>query len=113
MPTVIELSGSPIGSIVGWAETPPSKARGLMGRADLVDHGVFVLCGAKQIHTFGIHRTIDIALCDRDWNVLHVAHSMPPNRIGRLKLRAKYAIEARDGALAEVQQGDRLSLKDR
>lgn len=58
-------------------------------------------------------RSIDIAFCDRDWNVLHVARRMRPNRIGKVVLRAHYAIEADGDALAEIRRGDRLSLKDR
>jgi len=77
-----------------------------------VSFGAFVLCGAKQVHTFGMDRRIDVALCDKRWNVLHVARSVRPNRIGKVVLRAHYAIEAREGGLAEVRPGDRLSLKD-
>lgn len=110
--TVIERSGEVVAPIVGWAETPSARSRGLLGRAELVSFGAFVLCGAKQVHTFGMDRTIDVALCDRSWNVLHVARSMRPNRFGKIVLRAHYAIEADRGALSDLQPGDRLSLRD-
>ena len=112
MGQVIESAGRVVAQVVGWAETPPSRARGLLGRPELVDRGAFVLCGARQIHTFGMDRSIDVALCDRDWRVLHVTHSMRPNRLGRLALKGYYAIEARAGALGCVRRGDRLSLRD-
>ena len=112
MPTIIERSGEPVGTIRGWAETPRARARGLLGKSDLVDHGLFVICGAKQVHTFGMTRPIDVALCDRAWNVVHVARGMRPNRVGRLKLRAHFAIEAGSGALGLVRRGDRLDLRD-
>lgn len=111
MGQIIESSGTLIGPIVGWAETASERVRGLLGRSEAVDYGAFILCGAKQVHTFGMDRPIDVALCDRDWCVLHVAR-MPPNRLGRPKLKAYYAIEARPGTLDHLRPGDRLSLRD-
>ncbi|MBW3594994.1 MAG: DUF192 domain-containing protein [Actinobacteria bacterium] len=110
--TVIERSGEVVAPIVGWAETPATRSRGLLGRSELVSFGAFVLCGAKQVHTFGMDRPIDVALCDKAWNVLHVARAMPPNRLGKVVLRAHYAIEARPGTLDALRRGDRLRLKD-
>lgn len=109
--TVIERYGEVIVPIVGWAETPSSRARGLLGRSDVVASGAFVLCGAKQIHTFGMDRPIDVALCDRSWTVLHVARGMRPNRVGRPALRGHFAIEADRGALRGIRKGDRLTLR--
>lgn len=97
--------------VVGWAETPVARSRGLLGRPELVRWGAFVLCGAKQVHTFGMDRPIDVAFCDRHWNVLHVAHSMRPNRVGRVVLKAHYAIEAHSGAFESLGKGDALSLR--
>ena len=112
MSTVIECSGEVIVPIVGWAETPPSRARGLIGRTHVVSCGAFVLCGARQVHTFGLDRPIDVAICDREWRVLHVARCMVPNRLGRLVRRGHYAIETASGALTAVGKGDRLTLRD-
>lgn len=112
MPTVIERSGEVIVPIIGWAETPPARARGLIGRAHIVTSGAFVLCGAKQVHTFGLDRPIDVALCDRDWRVLHVARRMAPNRVGRIVRRGHFAIETASGALTVVRKGDLLTLRN-
>ena len=113
MGCVIERSGELVAPIVGWAETPSARTRGLLGRAEVVSFGAFVLCGAKQVHTFGMDRTIDVAFCDKRWNVLHVARRMRPNRLGKVVLRAHYAIEAEQDALSAVRRGDRLTLRDR
>jgi len=110
--TVIERSGEVVAPIVGWAETPAARGRGLLGRAELVSFGAFVLCGAKQVHTFGMDRSIDVALCDKSWNVLHVARAMRPNRVGKIVLRGHYAVEAARGVLSALQPGDRLNLRD-
>lgn len=110
--TIIERSGEVIAPVVGWAETPATRARGLLGRSDVVSSGAFILCGAKQVHTFGLDRSIDVALCDRTWTVLHVARAMRPNRVGRPVLRGYYAIEACSGALRKLRRGDRLNLRD-
>lgn len=112
MATVIERFGEVIVPIVGWAETPHSRARGLLGRSDIVSSGAFILCGAKQVHTFGLDRSIDVALCDRTWTVLHVARRMRPNRLGRFVMRGHYAIEVDGGVLREVRKGDRLTLRE-
>ena len=112
VPTVIERRGEVIVPIVGWAETPRTRARGVLGRSHLLGEGAFILCGAKQVHTFGLDRPIDVALCDRDWVVLHVARAMRPNRIGRVVVRGHYVVEADSGALRKVARGDRLDLRE-
>ena len=112
MPTVIERLGEVIVPIVGWAETPHSRARGLLGRSHIVTSGAFILCGAKQVHTFGLDRSIDVALCDRTWTVLHVARCMRPNRLGRYAIKGHYAIEVGGGLLRDVRKGDRLTLRE-
>lgn len=110
---MIERSGVLVGPVVGWAESPAARARGLLGRAEIVSFGAFILCGAKQVHTFGMDRPIDVAFCDAAWNVLHVARGMRPNRVGKVVPRARYAIEAGANVLKDVERGDRLSLLDR
>ena len=112
MGQVIERAGRTVAPIVAWAETPRARTRGLLGQTEIVDYGAFVLCGARQVHTFGLDRPIDVALCDRRWRVLHVARSMRPNRIGRAVLKAYYAIEASAGVLSSLQRGDHLTLRD-
>ena len=109
--SIIECSGTVVAPVVGWADTAAARARGLLGRSEAIDYGAFVLCGAKQVHTFGMDRSIDVALCDRDWCVLHVAR-MRPNRLGRPKLKAYYAIETRPGELDCLRPGDKLTLRD-
>ena len=109
---IIERGDDVIVPIVGWADTPSSRTRGLVGRTAIVDFGAFILCGAKQVHTFGLDREIDVAFCDRLWNVLYVARRMRPNRLGRPVLKARFAIEACGGALDHVERGDRLTVRD-
>lgn len=112
MTTILQRGGQLIVPIAGWVETPLERARGLLGRSHILDAGAFIICGAKQVHTFGMSRPIDVALCDRDWNVLHVANEMAPNRVGRIVLRGRYAVETDGGTLGELRAGDRLSLLD-
>ena len=109
---IIERGDDVIVPIVAWADTPTARTRGLLGRSEIVTSGAFILCGAKQVHTFGLDRDIDVAFCDRLWNVLYVARRMRPNRVGRPVLNARYAIEACAGALDRLERGDRLTVRD-
>jgi uncharacterized membrane protein (UPF0127 family) len=77
------------------AVTRRQRQRGLVGRDEL--EGVLVLRPCRQIHTLRMRFPIDVAFCDRDGFVLHIA-SLVPWRLSRPVPRAYFAIEARAGA---------------
>jgi uncharacterized membrane protein (UPF0127 family) len=77
------------------AVTRRHRRQGLSGRDEL--EGVLVLRPCRQVHTFRMRFPIDVAFCDRDGFVLHVA-SLRPWRLSRPVPRAYFAIEARAGA---------------
>lgn len=80
------------------AATARARSRGLLGRTGI--EGALWLAPAKQVHTFGMRFTIDVAHLDRTGRVLAVAR-MPPGRIGAIRWRSKGVLEAADGAFAE------------
>lgn len=92
------------------AESWRDRLRGVIGRDEL--DGVLVLQPAKGVHTFGVRFPIDVAFCDADLRVLHIS-TMPPNRIGRPRLRACTIIEAPKGSFERwgVRVGDELELR--
>ena len=67
------------------AESFRTRARGLLGR-DGID-AAFVLRRARQVHTFGMRFTIDVAFCAADGTVLHTA-VLRPGRMTRPVLRS-------------------------
>jgi uncharacterized membrane protein (UPF0127 family) len=77
------------------AVTRPQRRKGLVGRDDI--EGALVLRPCRQVHTFRMRFSIDVAFCDRDGFVLH-AVTLAPWRISRPVPRAYFAIEARAGA---------------
>jgi uncharacterized membrane protein (UPF0127 family) len=77
------------------AVTRRQRRKGLVGRDDV--EGVLVLRPCRQVHSIGMRFPIDVAFCDRDGFVLHIA-SLSPWRLSRPVPRAYFAIEAGAGA---------------
>ena len=88
-----------------------ARRRGLIGR-DQVE-GAFVIRPCRQVHTFGMRVPIDALFCDRDGRVLRVVH-VPPRRVTRPVLRARFVIEAAGGAADRwrVGMGDVLEVTE-
>lgn len=100
------------GQVLAAAEAPSDargRARGLLGR-DGID-GVMVLRPCRNVHTFGMRFTIDVAFCSGDGAVLRTC-TLAPRRISPLVLRAAFALEAEAGALDRwsVRVGDRVEI---
>ena len=85
---------------------------GLLGR-DGID-GVFVLEPCRQVHTFGMRFTIDVAFCAADGRILHVVPEMRPGRVSRIVWRARRALEGEGGVFAgwNLRPGDVLTIED-
>jgi uncharacterized membrane protein (UPF0127 family) len=77
------------------AVTRPQRRKGLVGRDDV--EGVLVIRPCRQVHTARMRFPIDVAFCDRDGFVLHLA-TITPWRLSRPVPRAYFAVEARAGA---------------
>ena len=92
------------------ARTRADRRRGLLGR-DHVD-GALVLRPCRQVHTFGMRCAVDVLWCDRRGKVLRMA-TLPPRRISRMVLRARFVIEADAGAAGSwgVRPGDVLTVE--
>ncbi|MEU6861811.1 DUF192 domain-containing protein [Streptomyces sp. NPDC046876] len=86
-----------------------ARTRGLLGRPGLT--GALLLTPATSVHTFGMRFPIDVAHLDRALRVIAVT-TMPPNRLGRPRLRARHVLEAEAGAMAAwgLRTGTALTL---
>lgn len=99
--------------VLAAAEVAVTRRRrrlGLMGQDAL--EGVLVLRPCRQVHSFGMHFPIDVAFCDRDGFVLHVA-TLAPRRVSRPVPRAYFAIEANAGCFDRwgLAPGDRVEVR--
>jgi uncharacterized membrane protein (UPF0127 family) len=77
------------------AVTRSQRRKGLLGREDI--EGALVIRPCRQVHTLRMRFPIDVAFCDRDGFVLHLA-TVAPWRLSRPVPRAYFAVEARAGA---------------
>ena len=93
------------------ADGPIGRMRGLLGR-DGIDGG-FHLKPTRSVHTIGMRFPIDVAFCDRRLIVVACV-CMVPNRVGRLRIRARSVIEAEAGAFERwgLKTGDQLEIKE-
>ncbi|MBZ4020796.1 DUF192 domain-containing protein [Streptomyces purpurogeneiscleroticus] len=87
-----------------------ARTRGLLGRDGI--EGAVLLTPASSIHTFRMRFAIDVAYLDRHLTVRAV-RTMPPNRLGRPRLRARHILEAEAGAMADwgLRPGTRLTIE--
>ena len=105
-------SGQVLGDRILWAGTSESRRRGLLGRATLEPgEGAFIV-PTQWIHMFGMKIPLDIAFLDAEGVVLHIHHSLRPNRISRPVWRAHGALELPSGTLAAsgVRIGDVIEV---
>lgn len=87
------------------------KARlvGVLGRTEL--EGALLIKPTCSVHTIGVPFPLDVAYCDGDLTVIDIV-TMPPNRIGLPRLRARQVIEASKGSFErwQVRAGDQLEI---
>jgi uncharacterized protein len=102
------------GEVLAAAEVATARrarGRGLLGRDGIT--GALVIRPCRQVHTIGMRFPIDVAFCDGDGTVRHVA-TLRRWRVSRLVWRSAFVVEAEAGALARwgLRTGDRLELKE-
>jgi uncharacterized membrane protein (UPF0127 family) len=87
-----------------------ARRRGLLGR-DGID-GALVLRPCRNVHTFRMRFTIDVAFCDVNGFVLRTC-SLPPGRLSPVVRRAAFVVEAGEGAFERwrLECGDRIELR--
>jgi uncharacterized membrane protein (UPF0127 family) len=83
------------------AETPLTRARGLLGRAGLERGEGILLRPASSIHMWFMRFAIDVAFLDRDGRVLRVAAHLRPWRLAGCK-GAKAVVELPAGECDRV-----------
>ncbi|MHB1924690.1 MAG: DUF192 domain-containing protein [Acidimicrobiales bacterium] len=86
------------------------RLRALSGRMD----GALVFRPAWATHTLGAPGRVDIVFCDSDLVVLEILAGVAPNRVTRLRPRARSVIGAEAGFIGRhgLAVGDRLEIKE-
>ena len=72
---------------------------GLIGQPALGPGQALLICGARQIHTFGMTYALDVVFFDTSWNLLHVVAGIRPRRLTRWVWASHYVIEVAAGWL--------------
>lgn len=83
---------------------------GLLPRSSLAQGEGLWIRPTTSIHTFFMRFTIDVAFLDRSGKVLKIYSRMKPWRLSGLHFFAAGALEASEGALAELREGEVLEI---
>lgn len=88
-----------------------SRARGVLGRHHL--DGALVLQPCRWVHTLGVRFPLDIAYVDADGIVLKTVR-MHRHRVGLPVLRARWVVEATEGAFGRwgLHVGDVIEIRE-
>lgn len=104
----LTVDGRPVAG-VEMATTARTRSKGLLGRTGL--EGALWLAPARQVHTFRMQFTIDVAYLDKQGRAIHVA-TMRPGRLGPWKWAATGVVEAAGGAFEQwgLRQGSQVEI---
>ena len=102
-----------VGKTIRQARDWRARARGLLGRTSLEAGEGLWLLPCRQVHTWFMRMSIDVLFLDRELMVLGVCRNLGPYRLSPLFWRARSVLELGAGQAQGVQNGHRLSLKER
>jgi uncharacterized membrane protein (UPF0127 family) len=104
------VRGEDVLAVAEVAASRRDRTRGLAGRDDV--EGALVIRPCRQVHTFGMRFTIDVAFCDREGFVLHTT-CMSRRRLSRIVWRSGFVVEARAGSFErwKLRPGDVIEIK--
>lgn len=91
------------------AERFTEKLVGLLRHKELKPPNGLLLCGCKQVHTFGMKFPIDVIFLSRDDEVLYIEHELTPGKISRYATNAYWALELAAG----VAKSTNLKISDK
>lgn len=91
-----------------------SRAVGLLGRSSLPAGNGLLLQPCQSIHTFFMRFPIDVIFLNGDGRIIHIIERMGPNRVSRIVLKARCALEMPAGTVSGTmsQVGDKVAVSD-
>ena len=94
------------------ADTPATRAKGLLGRDSLTSGEGMWIVPCAMIHTFFMRFNLDILFFNRDLEVVRVQEDMKPWRMSPWVWKAHSVLELAGGSLqGSVRRGDRFEFK--
>lgn len=104
--------GGEIVSRVELADTPQSRAKGLLGRESMgAEEGLWI-APCPMIHTFFMKFPIDVLFLSKDLKVERVIEGLKPWRVSPWVFRAHSVLELAGGRLkGAVRKGDVLEFR--
>jgi uncharacterized membrane protein (UPF0127 family) len=106
-----DRTGHVVASTVDIATTRAERRQGLLGRDALNDASALVITPCWMIHTGFMRFPIDAIFVDREGVVVRVVRNMKPWRIA-VTARAHAVVELSGGGVRDIQENDRLYLRD-
>lgn len=105
-------SGLVMASELRVADTPWSRARGLLGKKGLRQGEGLLIRPCIGIHTFFMSFTIDVIFLDRDNRVLATVERLKPQRATRLVMASAGVMELPAGTVADsgTRPGDAIEI---
>jgi uncharacterized membrane protein (UPF0127 family) len=105
--------GAVLAECAGLADSPMTRAVGLLGAASLPAGGGLVIDPCTGIHMFFMRFAIDALYVAPNGVVLRVVHTLRPWRVGPISLSARYVVELPAGTATQTgtQPGDHLRLE--
>jgi len=95
------------------ADTPSSRAKGLLGRTGLDQGEALILDPCSSIHTFFMKFSIDVLFLDKQNKVVKIAKNLKPGRLFGTILKGKLCIELPVGIIDKTGtgKGDQIFLE--
>lgn len=104
--------GVVLGTRVRVADRWWQRLRGLHGMERLAEGEGMLLSPCASVHTLGMRFPLDVAFLERSGQVVALYPALSPNRGTPWNRGARFALELREGALADTRVGDRLEWSD-
>ena len=104
--------GTVLGECIRVADTGLSRIIGLLGERKLPPGDGLLIVPSQGVHTWGMLFPIDIAVLDREWNVLALRPRMRQFRMTRIFWKAAAVLELPPGVLDSTSTalGDTLAF---
>ena len=108
-----QTRGRPIAARALLADTPKTRAKGLLGRESMgADEGLWI-APCPMIHTFFMRFPIDVVFLTRELRVARVIEDLKPWRVSPWVFSAHSVLELAGGTLkGSVEKGDQLEFQD-
>ena len=110
----VSKGGTIVAGGVERATSSAQRRRGLLGRNGLDPEEGIYLIPCEWIHTFFMRFPIDVAFLAADGRVLALHHSLKPNRLSKIVLRAQGVLELSAGRLraTDTEVGDIIQFRE-